>query len=558
MPTLEFKGKPFVYSHHLSVPFRELRIDAAKSLPAAAGPSLDDNLIIHGDNLEALKALLPRYAGKVDVIYIDPPYNTGNEGWAYNDNVNAPALKEWLGKTVDAEDMERHDKWLSMMWPRLQLLWELLAEAGSIWISCDDNERDNLKLICDELFGSQSFVDAVIWQKNYAPKPTVDQFSADHDYILVYAKGGKEWKPGVLPRTEAQDRAYKNPDNDARGPWKPGDMSLRNFYSKGNYPVTTPSGRFIKGPPAGRYWAISEESLKLLDADKRIWWGDKGGNVPSIKQFLSEVRNGRVPQTLWFYAEAGHTQEAKKELFALMSWTSNENEETFATPKPVRLIEKVLTIGGKSNALVLDSFAGSGTTAQAVLALNTSDGGNRRFILVETEDYADTLTAERMRRVIKGVPGANDEALRDGLGGSFTYCDLGDEMNLERFFAGDGNAPAWDRLAEYVAYTATGATLTASEEGPDGYAGEAAGFRLHLIYRPDQAWMRSNNAMLDMPTAERIATAAAGQPVLVFAAGKFMAQKALTAMGLTFCQLPYSIHRILGDGSEGVAGVDEA
>jgi adenine-specific DNA-methyltransferase len=558
VPTLEFKGKPFVYSHHLSVPFRELRIDADKSLPAAAGPSLDDNLIIHGDNLEALKALLPRYAGKVDVIYIDPPYNTGNERWTYNDNVNAPALKEWLGKVVDAEDMERHDKWLAMMWPRLQLLWELLAEAGSIWISCDDNERDNLKSICDESFGAASFVDAVIWQKNYSPKPTVDQFSADHDYILIYAKGGKDWKPGVLPRTEAQDRAYKNPDNDPRGPWKPGDLSLRNYYSKGTYSITTPSGRLIKGPPAGRYWAISEESLKELDGDSRIWWGEKGSNVPSTKQFLSEVRDGRVPQTLWFYGEVGHTQEAKKELFALMGWTSNENEETFATPKPSRLIEKVLTIGGKSDALVLDSFAGSGTTAQAALALNAADGGTRRFILVETENYADTLTAERVRRVIKGVPDAKDEALRGGLGGSFTYCDLSGVMDLERFFAGDDAAPAWNRLAEYVAYTATGATLKVGEEGPEGYAGDAAGFRLHLIYRPNQAWMRSNEAMLDMATAERIKEAAAGRPVLVFAAGKFMAQKALTGMGLTFCQLPYSIHRILGDGSEGVAGVDEA
>jgi adenine-specific DNA-methyltransferase len=232
--------------------------------------------------------------------------------------------------------------------------------------------------------------------------------------------------------------------------------------------------------------------------------------------------------------------------------------DLFATPKPTQLIERILQTIDRPDALVLDSFAGSGTTAQAVLAMNTTDGGNRRFILVETEDYADTLTAERVRRVIKGVVAAKDEALRNGLGGSFTYCDLGDEMDLERFFAGDGSAPAWNRLAEYVAYTATGATLTAGEEGADGYAGEAGGFRLHLIYKPDQAWMRSNDAMLDMATAERIAAAAGGKPVLVFAAGKFMAQKALTGMGLTFCQLPYSIHRILGDGNEGVAGVDAA
>ena len=560
MPTLDFKGKPFVYSHHLSVPFRELVPVAAKGVGDAG---LDGNLIIHGDNLEALKALLPRYAGQVDVIYIDPPYNTGNEGWAYNDNVNAPALKAWLGKVVDSEDLERHDKWLCMMWPRLQLLKELLRESGSIWISCDDNERDSLKLVCDEVLGRDAFVDAVIWQKNYSPKPTVTQFSADHDYLLIYAKGGADWRPGWLARTAAQDRAYKNPDGDERGPWKAGDFSLRNYYSKGTYSITTPSGRIIKGPPSGRYWASSEDNLQEMIADNRIWWGEDGSNVPSIKQFLSEVRDGRVPQTLWFYQEAGHTQEAKKELFSLMDWT--DNASTFSTPKPSKLIAKVLQIACSPNALILDSFAGSGTTAHATLALNAADGGNRRFILVEQEDYADTLTAERVRRVIAGVPAAKDPALKAGLGGGFTYCELGEAMDLDRFFAGDGAAagaaaPAWDAVARYVAYTATGTTLAeaGAADRVDGFAGTAGGQRLHLLYRPDPGWMRSNAAMLDLDTAERIAAAAGGAPTLVFAAGKFMGQRGLTAMGLTFCQLPYSIHRILGDGTAGVSGVDAA
>ena len=247
----------------------------------------------------------------MDVIYIDPPYNTGNEGWAYNDNVNSPLMKEWLGKIVDRDDLERHDKWLCMMWPRLQLLWELLKSSGSIWISCDDNEQHRLRAICDEIFGEDTFVDTVIWQKNYSPKPTVQQFSSDHDYIVVYAKGGEDWKPGLLPRTEQQNAAYKNPDNDKRGPWKAGDLSLRNYYSKGVYQIKTPGGRIIKGPPSGRYWAISEESLWEMDRDNRIWWGEEGNNVPAIKQFISEVREGRVPQTLWFYQEVGHTQEGE-------------------------------------------------------------------------------------------------------------------------------------------------------------------------------------------------------------------------------------------------------
>ena len=326
MPTLEFKGKPFVYSHHLSVPFRELVVDPKKSLPAKGQkPSLDDNLIIHGDNLEALKALLPRYAGKVDVIYIDPPYNTGNEGWAYNDNVNSPLMKEWLastlrGQKVDKDDLERHDKWLCMMWPRLQLLFELLSENGSMWISCDDNEVHHLRMIAEEIGGADSFIDAVIWQKNYSPKSTANQFSSDHDYILVFSKADSKWRPGLLPRTAKQDAAYRNPDNDPRGNWKPGDLSARNPYSKGLYPITTPSGRVIPGPPPGNYWRVSEEKLKSMDAEKRIWWGEDGSNIPAIKRFRNKVKPGRVPQTLWLYKDVGHTQEAKKQLFEIMEW----------------------------------------------------------------------------------------------------------------------------------------------------------------------------------------------------------------------------------------------
>lgn len=555
MPTLEFKGKPFVYSHHLSVPFRELRIDAAKSLPAAAGPSLDDNLIIHGDNLEALKALLPRYAGKVDVIYIDPPYNTGNEGWAYNDNVNAPALKEWLGKTVDAEDMERHDKWLSMMWPRLQLLKELLSNDGAIFISIDDREQGFLRSVCDEIFGDDNFVANLIWQKKYSPANDAKWFSDDHDFIICYAKSRNNWHPTKIERSAKQRKLYKNPDKDPRGDWKTGDYtSNKTRWERPNgwYAIVRPHDEKEIWPNEDAVWRfVEEEHLENVDADK-VWWGKSGLNgMPSIKRFITDV-DDLVPRTIQLYEDVGHTQDAAREIKAIFG------RKAFQTPKPSSLIERLVRMGGKKNALVLDSFAGSGTTAHAVLNLNAADNGSRRFILAEMEQYADTLTAERVRRVMKGVPGAKDEALREGLGGSFTYCDLGEEMNLERFFAGDGNAPNWDRVAEYVAYTATGATLNASEQGPDGYAGEAGGFRLHVIYRPDQAWMRSNEAMLDITAVERIAASAGGQPVLIFAAGKFMAQKALTSLGLTFCQLPYSIHRILGDGSEGVAGIDEA
>lgn len=604
MPTLDFKGKPFVYSHHLSVPYRELVVDAKKSFVAKGEePSLDDNLIIHGDNLEALKALLPRYAGAVDLVCIDPPYNTGNEGWAYNDAVNSPLMKEWLGKVVDKEDLERHDKWLCMMWPRLQLLRELMSDRGSLWICCDDNELSRLKAIADEIFGETNFVAALIWQKVYSPKSTAAGFSEDHDYILVYARNRSSWNPQLLERTDEMEARYINPDKDSRGPWKPGDLSARNYYSEGTYPITTPSGRVIDGPPTGNYWRVSKKRLQELDADKRIWWGESGSNIPAIKRFLSEVKPGRVPQTIWFHEEVGHNQEAKQELVGMMGFS--DSESVFITPKPKRLIERILALAGGDDILVLDSFAGSGTTAHAVASANAKDGGARRFILIECEDYANTLTAERVRRALEGykvTENKKEELLRtklnlstlgnfksvleqaaaieqrdapkfsgfrreskdgyfvlygesqgsgtvQGLGGSFTYCTLGAPIDLERFFDGK-SAPDWEQVARYVAYTATGQSLAKAPKKPgkDWFVGETGGYRLHLIYEPDVEFMRSNKAALDMGLAERISKCAEGKPVLVYAAAKFMGQKDLSSLGVTFCQLPYAIHRILGDG----------
>jgi len=404
MPTLDFKGKSFVYAHHLSVPFRELIVDAKKSLPLKGQkPSLNDNLIIHGDNLHALKALMPVYAGKVDCIFIDPPYNTGNEGWCYNDNVRSPLMREWIkksGNPVEKEDLERHDKWLCMMWPRLKLLHELLSESGAIIVTLDDNELHRMRGIMDEIFDEENFIATCLWQKNYSPKNTAEFFSSDHDYVLIYAKRKLSLEIGSLDRTEEQEGRYKNPDNDPRGVWKTSDLSARNSYSAGLYPIKCPGGREIEGPPKGNYWRVSETKFWEMDRDNRIWWGNGKNSIPQIKRFISEIRDGRVPQTLWFYTDVGHTDEAKKELKQLMAYEATG--DVFITPKPIRLIERVLKIFTDENSIVLDSFAGSGTTAHAVLAVNKKDGGNRKFILVETEAYADTLTAERVRRVIDG------------------------------------------------------------------------------------------------------------------------------------------------------------
>ncbi len=446
MPELVFKGKEYVYNHHLTVPYRPLIAHADKSI----GPAdLGGNLIIHGDNLHALKSLLPRYAGKVDLVFIDPPYNTGNENWSYNDNVNSPIMREWLrSNPVNAEDMLRHDKWLCMMWPRLVLLRELLSERGSLWMTLDDNEVHRARAVLDEIFGEDAFIASVIWQKNYSPKNTAQYFSEDHDYVLVVAKNRDQWRPNLLSRTEEMEARYSNPDNDRRGPWKSGDLSARNYYSEGTYSITCPSGRIIEGPPPGTYWRVKKAKFEELDRDKRIWWGDDGNNVPAIKRFLSEVKQGLVPQTLWFYKDVGHTQDAKKTLLEIGVLQSQE--DATMTPKPVALIERVLEIGTAPDSIVLDSFAGSGTTAHAVLKANAKDNGNRRFILVECEDYADRITAERVRRVIKGYAWAGtqrEDLLREKL--NWSKLQRADALlaRVEAIKAKEGFADAPDLAA---------------------------------------------------------------------------------------------------------------
>jgi adenine-specific DNA-methyltransferase len=538
MPTLEFKGKPFVYSHHLSVPFRELVVDPKKSFPGGKKASLDDNLIIHGDNLEALKALLPRYAGKVDVIYIDPPYNTGNEGWAYNDNVNSPLMKEWLGKVVDRDDLERHDKWICMMWPRLALLKELLSPSGVLFISINSVEKDRLGLILREMFGEDLMLGEFIWKsRQNKDSRNKSGVSEDHEYILAIG--------GAIKGERRSGKGFSNPDSDPRGDWSSGNMvGLASEEDRPNlhYDLINPETGVNYGcPPRG--WRYEPSTMERLIAEDRILWPRSNGGRPREKLFLDEIpefTNASSVLNLDIYTRNG----------------TMEFEEIFGNrdlpfPKPSKLISYLIDLPGFESACVLDSFAGSGTTGQAVLELNNRDGGNRKFILIETEDYADKLTAERVRRVVKGLPQARDEVLKGGLGGTFTYCQLGEPIDLERFFSGKG-APTYEQVARYVIYTATGESVANAPAEPrkDWFVGEAGGYRIHLIYRPDLDFMRSNDASLSIETAKAIGKAAKGKPVLVYAAAKFMSQASLTAAGMTFCQLPYSIHRVLGEAPD--------
>ena len=506
---------------------------------AVVNPSVDDNLIIHGDNLHALKALLPRYAGKVKCIYIDPPYNTGNEGWVYNDNVNSPLMREWLkgANPVDGEDLERHDKWLCMMWPRLHLLKELLADDGAIFVSIDDNEQHHLRMLMDEVFGAENFINNVIWQKKYSPQNDARHFSDNHDFIVCYASNKDIWRPIPLPRTGQQNARYHNPDNDPRGLWKSSGLDVKTYSAEYDFPITTPSGRVVN-PPTGRCWRCSPERFTELVADNRIWFGADGNNVPSVKRFLSEVKQGVTPLTLWTYSEVGHTQSATQGL--------NRIGVNFANSKPPTLIDRILRIATGPDDIILDSFAGSGTTGHAVLALNKEDGGNRKFILVECEEYADSTTAERVRRVINGVPGARDKSLQEGLGGSFTYCTLGRPIDVEGMLTGE-NLPEYSELAAYLLHVSAGISAGATDLQPqaDGlfYSGDTTNY--HLLYSPSVERLESNGEMLYEDRALRIGAAArkSGKKAVVFGPGKYIGQRELTAMGVTFCQLPYEMRR---------------
>ncbi|WP_275286086.1 site-specific DNA-methyltransferase [Halomonas elongata] len=391
--------------------FVGLSLDASLS----HGESPWNNLIIEGDNYDALRALRMTHAGRIRCIYIDPPYNTGNKDFVYNDHF------------IDKTHRFRHSLWLEFMHQRLLLAKELLAENGVIFVSIDDNELFRLGMLMDRIFGEGNFLANVIWQKVYSPKNSAQHFSDDHEYILVYAKERSKWQPNSLPRNAAQNKAYKNPDNDPRGPWKAGDLSARNYYGSGTYSITCPSGRVIPAPPSGMYWRVSEKKLKEMDADGRIWWGKDGNNVPAVKRFLSETKQGVVPQTLWTYQEVGHTQDAKKQLLDVLKF--HTSQDVFSTPKPVQLMERILRIACNPGDIVLDFFAGSGTTAQAVAKLNAEDNGERRFILVSNSEATEEapgknlcrdVCAERVRRIMGGYTNAKGEDI-EGLGGSFAY-----------------------------------------------------------------------------------------------------------------------------------------
>ena len=562
MPALEFQGKQLVQADHFKVPLQALDAVAKKSyLPKGQKPSFDGSLIIEGDNLKALKALVPMCSGRVNCVYIDPPYNTGNDGWVYNDNVNThPLMAEWFQhkSPVESEDMQRHDKWLCMMWPRLQLLRELMADDGVIFISIDDNEQHRLRLIMDEIFGVENFVTNIIWQKKGSPQNDARYFSDNHDFILCYAKNkqrsgacGAAWTRQLLPRTTAHNKAYKYNDHDGRGPWASGDLSVKTYSAAYDYPIQNPSTGQLHHPPQGRCWRMPKKKIIHYIQEGRVFFGRDGKGVPMLKRYLKATQQGVVPLTVWPYNEVGSNSMATQEIKEIFP----DHDLPFETPKPVDLIKRILQVATKKEALVLDSFAGSGTTAQAVLELNKEDGGNRKFILVQCEEQnkttnkavniAHSITAERVRRVIKGVPGAKkNPRIQKGLGGSFTYCSLGEEISFGKMLSGK-SLPSYDTVARMAAYTATGgrAPDKIKPTGPDGLFFETKDKLFYLIYRPELKFLQSSQSAFDEERMYRIhkQVIKKQKQAVVYASHKFVGQKYLSQHGIVFCGLPYAI-----------------
>ncbi len=367
------------------------------------GKPWNGNMLIHGDNLLALKALEENYTNAVKCIYIDPPYNTGSAFEHYDDNLE-------------------HSIWLSLIRERLIILYNLLSPDGSMWISLDDTEQAYCKVLCDEIFGRNNFVANVIWEKKYSPSNDAKWLSDSHDFILVYAKNKETWRPNLLPRSKDMDSRYKNPDNDPRGKWKAGDCSVKTYSASADYPITTPSGRIVN-PPVGYCWRFSKEKFAELVADNRIWFGKDGNNVPAVKRFLSEVKDGMTAMTIWKYQEVGHNQEAKKEIKAFGF------ESVFDTPKPERLIERVLTLGSNPGDLVLDSFLGSGTTAAVAQKMG------RRYIGVELGQHAYTHCYPRLKMVTDGTDQGGISKAKNWKGGNgFKFYELAPSLLKEDKF----------------------------------------------------------------------------------------------------------------------------
>lgn len=611
MTELMFKGKEFVWNHHLAVPFRPLITQPDKGIGDAR---LDGNLIVQGDNLHALKALLPMYAGEVDCIFIDPPYNTGNEGWSYNDNVNAPMIREWLdANPIGVEDGLRHDKWCAMMWPRLRLLQQLLAETGMIAVAIDNNEIDSLLQLMDEAFGADNRLAIACWLSDPSGGKQKSALRTGHEYIVFYGGGDPELTKQVSAEIvlNLEDSIGEYAKGRELNKW--GANSHRRDRETMFFPLTAPDGTVvypIRNDGKEGCWRFGKDNklMKQLEIspDPAHWEirpFDDGVVVNGKTERWVPYEKLRDPDKAFgwstWLAGQGSNADGTAQLKAIFG------TKVFETPKPKAIVDYVLGVCGNENAIVLDSFAGSGTTGHAVLDANQRDNGNRRFILVEMEDYADQLTAERLRRVINGydftgtqrtellreklswsklqkadkltekvqavetlhghaynrikkevkggeliVTGEKRvETRAEGLGGAFTYCTLGEPVDLDHILTGK-DLPSYDALAGVLFHMATSQPLDpATTRAAAYYVGAASGTHVWLMYQPDLDWLKSPSAALTLSFAKQISATDDGARHLVFAPARHVSQRMLDTEGLAveFVPLPFALYRMAGD-----------
>jgi len=487
------------------VPCRILRADDGLS----CGDADSGNLLIQGDNLHALKALLPYYRGAVKCVFIDPPYNTKSAFEHYSDSLE-------------------HSKWLDMMVPRLELLRELLAEDGSIWVTIDDHEAHYLKVVMDEIFGRGNFVSTVTWQKKYAVKSDSEFFSESHDFLLVYAKNKSSFKLGRFARSENQDARYNNPGNDPRGEWTSGPLQRNEARDYAIFPIVSPTGK-EHWPPKGTSWRFTKERITQLISDNRIWFGASGNNVPRLKRFLSEV-SSTVPATTWWdYKDFGHNDEARREAKALAT-----GDDVFATPKPERLLEKVLTLATQEGDLVLDSFLGSGTTAAVAHKMN------RRYIGIELGEHAKTHCAVRLQKVIEGEQGGISKAVNWQGGGGFRFYTLGAEL-----FSADGKINPEVKFTDLAAYLWFFETRTPYQgKGDSPLLGVHNNTAIYLLYNGilkdktatggnvlSATLLRHLPAIHDKPDVKKV----------VYALGCRLSAATLAAQNIHYRHIPYQV-----------------
>lgn len=506
---------------------------------------------MQGDNLEALKSLLPYYAGKVKCIYIDPPYNSGNEGWVYNDNVNSPEIKAWLGKVVgkEAEDLSRHDKWLCMMYPRLRLLREFLREDGVLFVSIDDDEVHSLRFLLNEIFGMSAYIGSFVWKRRTGSMDETGNFSRDHDYVLAYQRG-----ESGLAGDERTFAKYSNPDNDTRGAWISDNLSASKPGGDTLYPIKDPETGREFWPPRGRYWPYNPKTMQNKIAEGRIIFPSPDSDTPMLKRFKREAKSLFQPVSSWIglpkdkdftdedgilHISTGMNSAATKNLKEIFG------DKVFNYSKPPDLVRKLIVQATGPGDIILDSFAGSGTTGQAVFELNKSGGVNRKFILVELdEDIAPNIAAERLRRVIGGYDkGGNPDKPVEGLGGGFRFCRLGTPLFNE--FGDIDVAVNIPDLAAHVFFSETGSPIPEPVDGSSQMIGQHKDKAVYLLFsNTEQGFAReasgnvlTPDVLADLPP---VPDGFEGSRV-VYAEGCTVAPDRLKAEGIVFKQIPYQI-----------------